>query len=208
LAPSPLPIPATVATHRPLDPAVRAARLLHIGCHHPGRAATETFIRRVYRVRYGARVTRFAPHLVALRDEAGEIVAAAGYRPAGRGPLFLERYLDAPVERLLAAGGRACPPRERIVEVGHLAANRAGEGRRLIALLAAHLAAENFQWAVCTLTQELRHFFVRLGIAPLALGVADPAALGAEAKDWGRYYEHDPVVLAGPLEPALRGLAR
>lgn len=63
---------------------------------------------------------------------------------------------------LLTCGGhdrgaqRHASSRARIVEVGHLAANRGGESRRLIQLLAPRLAAEGFDWVVGTVTQELR----------------------------------------------------
>ena len=57
------------------------------------RPAVEAFIADVYRARYGAAVRAFAPTLVSLRDVDGEIVAAAGYRSAAEGVLFLERYL-------------------------------------------------------------------------------------------------------------------
>lgn len=175
---------------------------------HGDRAHAEAFIRRVYRERYGAKVQAFAPRLVVLRDAAGAIVAAAGYRPAGTQALYLERYLDAPVETLIAVHDGHAPSRASIVEVGHLAASRFGEGRRLIMLLAPYLAAHGFQWAVSTLTEELRHLFVRLGMPPLQLGVADPAALGTEARDWGRYYDHRPAVLAGRIDTMLKLLAR
>lgn len=168
----------------------------------PSRPAVEAFIAAVYRARYGAEVQAFAPALVSLRDIDGEIVAAAGYRSAADGALFLERYLGTPVDRQLAA------LRAEVVEVGHLAASRAGEGRRLITRLGPHLAALDFRWVVGTLTEELRHLFLRLGIAPQALGVADPALLGDAATAWGSYYDHRPVVLAGALAPALQVLAR
>lgn len=168
----------------------------------PGRAEVERFIAGIYREHYGADVRGFAPLLVARRDGAGTLVAAAGYRPADQGPLFLERYLDRPVHEPLVAD------RARIVEVGHLAAARPGEGRKLILQLGPHLAGRGFQWVVSTLTEELRHLFLRLGIAPQALGVADPAVLGDEAARWGSYYDHKPVVLAGAIEPALQALAR
>ena len=71
-----------------------------------------------------------------------------------------------------------------------------------------HLATLGFQGVVSTLTEELRHLFVRIGVTPLALGAADPARLGDEAADWGDYYAHHPVVLAGHLPLALRILAR
>ncbi len=172
----------------------------------PGRAEAEEFIRDVYARRYGAQVLHFMPVLACLRDASG-IVAAAGYRDAGQSPLFLERYLDVPVETLLTGSQGAVPAREGIVEVGHLAATRAGEGRRLILLLGPHLAGKGYSWVVSTLTEELRRLFLRIGVTPLTLGKADPAALGNEASHWGTYYEHQPLVLAGHLPQALRHLS-
>lgn len=174
----------------------------------PGRGEVEAFIRGVYSRRFGAEVTEFSPVLVSLRDAEGHLAAAAGYRCAGDGPLFLEHYLRAPVEHVLAAHAARPPQRREIVEIGHLAAARAGAGRRLMPLLGAHLARQRFRWGVCTLTRELRQMMVRLGITPLALCVADPAALGEDAAHWGSYYAHEPLVLAGEVQPALRRLAR
>ncbi len=173
----------------------------------PQRAEVEAYIRGIYASHYGAQVQGFAPVLVSLRDASG-IVAAAGYRNAQGGPLFLERYLGAPVESLLGSPADGPVQRQGVVEVGHLASDHPGEGRRLILLLGPHLAAQGFQWVVSTLTAELRHLFVRIGVTPLALGTADPAALGNEAAHWGSYYDHRPVVLAGHLRQALQQLAR
>jgi hypothetical protein len=172
------------------------------------RQEVEAFISAVYRQRYGAELRHFAPMLVGLHDEHGDCVAAAGYRAANGEPLFLERYLSGAVESLLPASAGRRTPRERIVEVGHLVTARAGAGRRLILLLGPHLAAQGFDWVVSTLTQELRNLFVRMGVAPLALGAADPAVLGDEAAQWGSYYDHRPLVLAGRLDAALQMLAR
>lgn len=170
----------------------------------PARAEVEDFIARVFAERYGARVTHFAPWLVSLR-EGSTLVAAAGYRRATQS-LFVERYLDAPVETLIARAVGTAPSRSGIFEVGHLAACRAGEGRRLILRLAQHFAGQEVDWVVSTLTEELRHLFTRLGFAPMALAAADPARLGEAARDWGRYYEHHPLVLAGRLPLAMRRL--
>lgn len=186
----------------PPTPPATASSLALYASASPGRAEVEAFIAGIYREHYGADLDHFAPLLVARRDATGTLLAAAGYRAADSGPLFLERYLDRPVHETLGAG------RGRIVEVGHLAAARAGEGRKLILQLGPHLAGRGFQWVVSTLTEELRHLFLRLGIAPRALGVADPALLGDDAARWGRYYEHHPVVLAGAIGPALQALAR
>jgi hypothetical protein len=195
------PMPAMLTS--PSCPPTR--RLCVHGPDDAGRAEVQAFVGRVFAERYGARLTAFAPVLVSLSDDAG-LVAAAGYRPAYGGALFLERYLEAPVESLLEQRLGYAAARAGIVEVGHLAAARAGEGRRLIARLGPHLAALGFQWVVGTLTEELRQLFVRIGVAPLALGRADAQALGDEAHAWGRYYEHRPMVLAGHLPHALRRL--
>jgi len=178
--------------------------------HPPGdarRREVEAFIRRVYAERYGADVSGFAPMLVSLRDGDG-IVAAAGYRSADQDRLFLEGYFDQPIESLLEAHAGQSMVRTDIVEVGHLASTRAGEGRRLVQMITAHLAEQGFDWVVCTLTAELRHLFVRIGITPLALGAADPAALGRDMGRWGSYYDHHPVVLAGQLQQVLHQLER
>lgn len=174
----------------------------------PRRRAVEAFIQDIYERRYGAQVTHFAPTLVALW-EGDRITAAAGYRSAGQGPLFLERYLPQPVEQLLAAhSSGGLPSRRQVVEVGHLAAARAGEGRRLVLMMGPHLAGRGFEWVVSTLTGELRQLFLRMGIVPLTLGVADPALLGEDVRHWGTYYDHNPVVLAGSLPRAMRHIAR
>ena len=170
-----------------------------------GRAQVEDFIAAVFARRFGAVVASFAPVLVTLRDpHDGQIVAAAGYRPAAHEPLFLESYLRGPVESVLAQHLHVGPARRDVVEIGHLSRGRAGAGRQLMIRLGEHLAQQGFRWIVCTLTQELRHLLPRLGITPLALAKAHAGALDGDAAAWGSYYEHDPVVLAGDLAPALR----
>ena len=169
------------------------------GLDDPHRGEVENFIQAIYARHYDAQVLHFTPVLVGLREH-GELLSAAGYRGAADESLFLERYLPAPVDTLLARHMGAPLARRRIAEVGHLAARRSGEGRRLIRLLAPRLAAEGYDWVVGTVTQELRSMLLRLGIAPVILGVADPAALGDdEAALWGSYYEHQPLVVAGQL---------
>lgn len=189
------------------SPADGSALRLHFP-EDPCRAEVEDFIRGVYHGHYGATVRAFTPVLVSVADAAGEIVAAAGYRSPATGALYLERYLREPIEEELAWHAGRAPSRREVAEVGHLASSRPGGGRRLMLLLGPHLARQRFRWAVATLTQELRQMIGRLGIAPLALAAADPAALDDEALLWGSYYEHQPVVVAGEIQPALRRLSR
>jgi len=170
------------------------------------RPRVEAFIRSIYLEHYGARIRELAPTLVALQS-GDEIVAAAGYR-AATGPLFLERYLAAPIERCVQTLSSAAPARATIVEVGHLASSRNGAGRLLMPFLGAHLAEEGYEWVVSTATEELHQLFRRLGLAPLVLGTADPSVLGSDASDWGSYYDHRPQVLAGSIRAGMAKLTQ
>lgn len=165
------------------------------------REAVETLIAEVYARHYGARLKSFMPTLASLGSRGAPCVAA-GYRGA-RAPLFLERYLPRPIEAVLAAATGRTIRREQIVEVGQFASRRAGEGRRLMAPLAHHLADQGYRWAVITATADLRRMFARMKLAPVTLARADPARLGAEAALWGSYYAHEPMVLAGELAASL-----
>ncbi|MFM2075404.1 MAG: hypothetical protein RJB34_1709 [Pseudomonadota bacterium] len=174
------------------------------GRETPGRAEVQAFVQAIYAERYGARITEFAPVLLALRDAQGALVAAVGYRCAALEPLFLERYLNSPVEQVLFGVDAPTTARRGMVEVAHLVALRPGEGRRMMVELGRWLMGQGTQWVVSTVTRELRHLFLRMGIAPLALGVADPERLGEGARDWGSYYAHEPVVLAVALAQTTR----
>jgi hypothetical protein len=183
------------------DGPVPAQHLEVVEAGTPGRERLETYIAGVYRDHFGARIAHWAPTLVGLRGDGG-VLAAAGYRDA-TDPLFLERYLPAPIEAVISARAGVRVARREVVEVGHFAAARAGDGRRLLPPLARHLAQSGYRWVVSTATRELRLLLARLGMRPLALARADPALLGDAAADWGCYYEHEPVVVAGDLVRSL-----
>lgn len=179
-------------------------RLEPIHATHPLRTRCEQFIGARFEHAHGARISHFSPYLLGVRDALDRWRAAAGYTPAEGRRLFLEQYLDAPVEHLLARYG---VEREAIVEVGNLAAASAGMGRTLIPLLARHLDRLGYEWVVFTATRELRNAFARMGLAPLELAPADPARLTDGGARWGTYYDSDPVVVAGRIRHALREAA-
>jgi len=186
------------------------ATTIEVVAEHDGaRESLERFIEARFAVAYGARVTHFSRHLVGLRDPARQWHASAGYSPARDGPLFLEHYLGEPIERVLA---HRCPEpvaRERVVEVGNLAATSAGMGRELMAATVRHLHDAGFTWVVFTATRELRSLFLRLGVPLISIAPADPSRLSDRGASWGRYYAHDPHVMATDLAAAVRvGKAR
>jgi len=177
--------------------------------HHPGdvdRPIVEAFIAQSYLRAFEAKLSSFAPILVALRDAQSTVIAAAGYRNAAESPLFLERYLAAPVERLLPVSAEDQAAREEIVEVGHLCAARAGAGRSLSEWLALHLEASGFRWLLATLTDELTQLYTRMGMKAIAIQEVRAEAIGAEISDWGHYYTHHPRVHAVPLRQARQAI--
>jgi len=171
------------------------------------RREAEAFIHDVFARRYGADVAAFAPNL-ALLEEQGRIIAAAGWRSADGDPLFLERYLDAPIESVLAKIAGHPVQRSRIVEVGGLAAGRRGASVQMIFLMAEQLDRLGHEWVVFTATRELLTIFLRLGLPLLALAPADPTRLGDEAGFWGSYYDTLPVVVAGRVRLGLERAGR
>lgn len=170
------------------------------------RARVESFIYAAYRAAYGAKLTAFMPQLTALcRDR--DLLAACGLRRAADETLYLETYLDVPVERAIAHATGERVARDRIAEIGNLAIARAGAARMLIAHVTAHLHASHAQWAVFTAVPALRNNFVRLSIPLYALGRAAPERLSAEARlDWGRYYDCAPQVIAVRVADAVAAL--
>jgi hypothetical protein len=178
--------------------------LRHTVAGSPGRAEAEEYVAQVFRDRYAAQVRQFAPNLL-LVERDGDVSAAVGWRCAADERLFLESYLDLPVERLITRAAGHAVPRESVVEVGHLAAQRRGGSVDAILGLARHLDALGFEWVVFTATSELIRIFSRLSLPLFALAPADPARLGASARDWGSYYDTAPVVVAGRIRFALQG---
>jgi len=130
--------------------------------------------------------------------------AAVGMRDASLERLFLEYYLDIPVEQAVeqASADQVTPgclfaERERIVEIGNLASIDRLASRNLFKLLARRLFADDYQWAVFTGCSSLQRMFAALGIETLSLGRALQSRLPADQQTWGGYYEDNPLVVAG-----------
>ncbi len=172
------------------------------------RPEIEAFIRNGFDRAYRARITRFMPRLMALRRDSG-LAAACGLRSAAAEPLFLEVYLDRPIEDALAAASGHPLSRNSIIEVGNLVVARAGEARRLIIHLTNHLAAAGADWVVFTAVPALRNSFTRLGIPLLLLAAADSTRLDAAARaDWGDYYADGPMVTAVNVGAAFNAVRK
>jgi len=184
----------------------RRLELVLLGEEAAQQAAMD-FIRHRFKQTHRAQISHFMPQLFGLQSEDGALHGAAGCRPASAGALFLERYLDVPIEQAISERSGTQVARHQIVEVGNLAAQGLGTARALIVQLTSQLARQGFRWVTFTGTQELLNSFHRLGLAPQSLGLADPARMGPALADWGRYYDSQPQVVYGEILPAHRQLA-
>jgi hypothetical protein len=171
------------------------------------RRQAEQFVRAAFHAAYGAEIVHFMPDLMTLRSDGGELQAVLGLREPDETPLFLEQYLDRPVERLLGEACGESVERRRLVEVGNFAVGAAGGGRWLITALTAFLHSAGRSWAVFTCGPELRNAFRRLGVPLLDLSPADPTRLPVtERQRWGSYYAQQPRVMAANVVLAHRVL--
>jgi hypothetical protein len=170
------------------------------------RAAVENFISQCFAESFGSRIEGFMPRLFSVRNREGEICGAFGLRSANRN-LFLEQYLDTPIEKTIATRVGVKVERRAIVEVGHFSGAVPGVVRAMIGLLTERLHREGYEWVVFTGTTSLRNAFCRLGLCPIDIQAASADRLPEEERAaWGSYYDHAPRVLVGNIEEGYRAM--
>lgn len=163
----------------------------------PNRRKLEHFIYTVFRNTYGANVTHFMPQLLSLHDQHAQVLAVCGLRQAGSERLFLETYLDQPIEVALSERVGVEVVRSDIVEIGNLAVAELGLTRSLLLEVINHLHATNTQWAVFTAIPALRNSLTKLNMRLEKLGEAKITSLPeGERAAWGSYYAENPQVMA------------
>lgn len=163
------------------------------------RPVFEAYIQQRFRKAHGADIRHFMPELFGLNDASGELCAVAGVRLANTEELFLERYLDEPIDPLISAAANQTVDRTGIVEVGNLAASDTGSARLSIIAITYLLAMGGLEWVAFTGNIGLVNSFHRLGLKPVTLCAADPARLGDDRHSWGSYYDSKPWVHVGNI---------
>lgn len=141
------------------------------------------------------------------RQQSADSGAALGYRRAGGEPLFLERYLDLPVEQAVSDALGRPVARGAIVEIGNFAADNAMLMLQLWGTAANDLGGTS-EIAVATLTAPLRRIFGRIGIPITILAPARAERLGPGADEWGSYYAQDPQVCLGTIAAGQAAIVR
>jgi hypothetical protein len=168
-----------------------------VDTHSPNRAELEHFVQHRFQQTHQATVTHFMPKLLSLRDNAQQLRAVCGLRHAHQEPLFLERYLDTPIEQALSTHVGCAIPRHQILEIGNLAVLEPACIRSLLASVSVYLHSTDAKWAVFTGITSLRNALNKLHMPLHILGEASIDALPIEERAaWGSYYAHRPQIMA------------
>lgn len=167
------------------------------------RIKVEQFIHQVFTHKYGANITKYMPDLFDIRSKSGHLLAAVGMREANSDSLFLESYIECPIEAAISGflpHGARPVDRAGIVELGNLASIHPGSARLIIIAMTMLLYDAGYEWVTFTAIPSLLNSFSRLGLNPLPLAVANKESLGTgNQDDWGSYYDSGPVVYAGRI---------
>lgn len=168
----------------------------------PERAQAEDFIKSIYKKSYDASIEIHYPVIMSVQNADGDLLAATGFRFAAKEPLFLEQYLDAPIDNIIHT------QRSKIVEIGNLASQGGGASLYLFAALAAYLNYQEISHAVVTSTDFLERRFRQMGLRPERLAKADPSLLIGQGESWGSYYSTQPHVIAGSVTRGYKCLQK
>ena len=202
------PNPTNTATQRALRVPLTGVdmSLALVQEHSAERSELESGISRKFASTYGAELSHFLPNLLRLKvsDELGAVV---GIRGASKGSLFLEQYLDLPIEQSVARAFNTPVDRDQIIEIGNLAANVPGFAYSLFAVLATVLNQAGYRWVACTATPQVAAMLARIGFSSTTICSADPARLENGSAAWGEYYATRPRVIAGDVRSAAAKVA-
>lgn len=161
------------------------------------RVEVERFIGGIFQQAYGANITHFMPFLMSLRNLEGKLIAACGLRSAADERLFLEIYMDQPVEAILSERTRSTVLRSDIIEIGNFSVAEPGMARLLNNAIFDQLYVTSKRWAVFTVVPALHNALIKSDIFPDYLCDADISRLPPEARaEWGSYYDQKPQVMA------------
>ena len=191
--------PGTIVRAAGLQPPRRLLDVTAVGRQDADRAALEAYVRTAFNRSHDADVSTFMPTLLAFRDGAGSLRGVLGIRSAADAPLYLENYLDRPVEQAIVAAGYHPVERDEVIEVGNLAAGSCLAAVRMVAQMPVQLMNRGYSWIVFTATSTVHEILLGLGAPLVELGRADPLRFARQGDRWGRYYDNDPRVYAGYL---------
>jgi hypothetical protein len=153
------------------------------------------FTRQQYKSRFGCDLASFYPMKVVSRTN-GSIDAVVGIRGASHTDLYLEQYFDAAIEVVIEEKTGLRCSRDQIVEIGSFAATSQIAALPLMRETAGLLHAKGYRTAVSTANRAIRCCLAKLRLPTHRLAKVSSAATD---RDWGSYYDGQPVVLYGDI---------
>jgi hypothetical protein len=171
------------------------------------REFVESFAAKVYRRFYGMELKTFCREILAIKSGSTGLLSCIGINTPESGELFLEQYLDAPVEVEISSITGASVNREEIVEVGTLAVRSRGFCRLMMAVLAGYLLQRRKRYFIFTAVKALRNTFEHLGISFIPITKALPERF-QNSHEWGSYYDASPEVGFVDLAESLRQIKK
>ncbi|MBL4750200.1 MAG: thermostable hemolysin [Amylibacter sp.] len=158
----------------------------------PRQEAAKDHIRKVYYDTYGAHVTTFAPLLVTVTNQDGQLVCVGGIRTATDG-FFSDTYLDTGLSTAVCALDGTNTPASQIMEVVSVASTTPFPVLPMFDAILSWGREQGMTCGVFTITKPLRKLLKRTGLHFKELCFAVAARVD-NPENWGTYYQTEPVV--------------
>ncbi len=212
-------IALTLDTARKPANRMRKASLLRLMLPVPGfrwhtggsaeRAEVENYIASKFRQEYAAELSSFAPLLLSMHCK-NELSAAVGIRPASSAPLFVEQYLDKPIEDCIKTADGSVIQRDEIVEIGNLVATRRGASQLLFIVLGSLMYEAGYRWLVFSATSQVERMtrkfpFPLMAVCCLICAQESMSPACTEPRA-GHYDSPVPGINSGPAQVSVTGV--
>lgn len=162
------------------------------------RTELESRIRAGFGQHFQACIEGFMSDLAIYQHACGA-EGVIGIRDAAAEMLFLESYLDRPIEVVVRQCAGLSVRREQIAEVGQFVVSDRDIVSDFFRDLVLFLQSQGFDWVCFTGTNRIRALLSRMGFEGRPVATATRDRIVYSADDWGTYYEHEPVVVIGKL---------
>ncbi len=188
-------------------PSLVAAQFQLHATQSPDRVEIETYISEKFYTAYGASVSHFLPWLIELQCDNIRS-AACGLKDAHSGKLYLENYLDMPIEQAISQATKRPIHRSNILEIGNLVSTWKGSSQLLFSFITVFANHLGYEWVAFTATEEVKSLLDKMQLPVTVIAAAQAKYLGVAAAAWGSYYATNPQVMIGHIPPAMSVLAQ
>lgn len=170
------------------------------------RIDVENFIKKGFSKTYNADITITMPWLLTVKD--AKYKAALGIRSA-TSTLFIEQYIDEPIEKAIAkslsqTNKNAVISRREIAEIGHLYSNGKRFTLPLLLVTAVSLFCNDYKHMVFSGTEHVLNLIEKMGVNCSFIAEAKEEKLNISLDNWGTYYSTQPQVVCISLIDVMK----